>query len=712
MKRLSTLLLALLTVSAIWGNPISKKTAQQIAEAFLNRTSGDSATPSNVKGFTGRVLKRVDSNTLDIDERLFLFNASDGKGFVIVSGDDRTAPVLGYSDTGRIDFKNMSQNMRSWLQHYAAQIEFIQNNNLSITDNTVATVGAPIPIQLDCTWGQDEIYNAQCPPAYIYDDEECTQLHKFPDPAFTNPLHTQTGCNATALAQILYAWKAEGLVATTNEIPAVTDRIHPEKDSYNQIAWTKYSDQAIPAGTPIDWENILPSYYVIDKDNNIEYFESTPEQKAAIANLMHICGAAMDTKYGIMESTAWAMANVHAAVNYLGFPNATACPQQCYPYQEWIQMLYDELGVAKAVFFSGFTPDYRGHSFVIDGYDSEDIFHVNWGWDGRANGFYRLNALNPSFKGTGGEITYYEFNDAQHFTRGLYPNAPATEPIVQVSEFYSKSKTVQNDNGIFELSEINIHLIDHSHIELDAEIGITIESNGVKNTNSFFSETMYQLEDIIREKAVCTLGELEDGEYIVYPSYRTSENEEWVPCMGYENNHIKVTVANGTASLENVLPYKLANVSSDNKAVYAVGEPINFTAKVKLVRGELHNLLATLIQPIDEMGDMGTEDEDVIFNDVFFYYVQEGETFDVEFSVPFELPEGMYMFSIVDASTSSEAYLHRVCMIEVKDGATAIHDVDAVLANSSDSPVYNIQGQQVDENYKGIIIQNGKKMVK
>ena len=182
--------------------------------------------------------------------------------------------------------------------------------------------------------------------------------------------------------------------------------------------------------------------------------------------------------------------------------------------------------------------------------------------------------------------------------------------------------------------------------------------------------------------------------------------------MGYENNHIKVTVANGTASLENVLPYKLANVSSDNKAVYAVGEPINFTAKVKLVRGELHNLLATLIQPIDEMGDMGTEDEDVIFNDVFFYYVQEGETFDVEFSVPFELPEGMYMFSIVDASTSSEAYLHRVCMIEVKDGATAIHDVDAVLANSSDSPVYNIQGQQVDENYKGIIIQNGKKMVK
>ena len=122
MKRTSTLLLVLLACSLAFGAPVSKQSAQKIAEAFMNRNAASGTNRAKGRGAADQESKHAASESMDINGSLYLFNASDGNGFVIVSGDDRTAPVLGYSDTGRIDFDNMPQNMRSWLQHYVEQI--------------------------------------------------------------------------------------------------------------------------------------------------------------------------------------------------------------------------------------------------------------------------------------------------------------------------------------------------------------------------------------------------------------------------------------------------------------------------------------------------------------------------------------------------------------------------------------------------------------
>ena len=37
-----------------------------------------------------------------------------------------------------------------------------------------------------------------------------------------------------------------------------------------------------------------------------------------------------------------------------------------------------------------------GHEFVIDGYDGSDMFHVNWGWAGKNDGYFAINVLNPN----------------------------------------------------------------------------------------------------------------------------------------------------------------------------------------------------------------------------------------------------------------------------------------------------------------------------
>ena len=50
---------------------------------------------------------------------------------------------------------------------------------------------------------------------------------------------------------------------------------------------------------------------------------------------------------------------------------------------EYIAVLKEELDKRRPILYSG-HPSYggAGHAFVLDGYDSQDRFHINWGWGG------------------------------------------------------------------------------------------------------------------------------------------------------------------------------------------------------------------------------------------------------------------------------------------------------------------------------------------
>src|SRR5574344_2208332 len=52
----------------------------------------------------------------------YIFNDADSKGFVIVSGDDRTAKVLGYSTSGAYDESTAPDALKEMLNGYTSQI--------------------------------------------------------------------------------------------------------------------------------------------------------------------------------------------------------------------------------------------------------------------------------------------------------------------------------------------------------------------------------------------------------------------------------------------------------------------------------------------------------------------------------------------------------------------------------------------------------------
>lgn len=70
-----------------------------------------------------------------------------------------------------------------------------------------------------------------------------------------------------------------------------------------------------------------------------------------------------------------------------------------------------------------------GHAFIIDGYDpSSDLFHVNWGWGGRSDGYYDLSFTDPTGRSWSRNALIYQYLEPVQ-DAGLR-NQPTQEELV------------------------------------------------------------------------------------------------------------------------------------------------------------------------------------------------------------------------------------------------------------------------------------------
>ena len=97
-------------------------------------------------------------------------------------------------------------------------------------------------------------------------------------------------------------------------------------------------------------------------------------------------------------------------IKYFDYDASASTVWRCQrSYNEWVDMLYAELEAKRPVMFSGTATD-GAHSFVVDGYAEEDYFHVNWGWGGFSDGYYRVLLMDPNEQGIGGSPSSMEAN--------------------------------------------------------------------------------------------------------------------------------------------------------------------------------------------------------------------------------------------------------------------------------------------------------------
>ena len=399
----STLVLGCLLMAVqSMARPITWEKAQRNAMAFLLKR-GRSVALSSLRHSTTEL------------SPYYVYNVGDDGGFVIASGDDCAPAVLGYADCGHLDVNDMPCNMQAWLDGYALQIQALQERGVKAPQvPQIATTQLPaIAPMLTSMWSQDYPYNLSCPEVGGY--------------------HCLTGCVATALAQVMYYHRARSVSQTTHEIKAyVTNTLGLNID-------------AIPAGSPIDWDNMIDDY-----DN-----EPTEAQCQAVATLMKYCGAALKMNYGLGVSTA--SANILEVVMSLYF-NYSHKARYVYPSyytdEEWAELIHNELSNGRPVLYSGYAEGMGGHTFVCDGYEGNGYFHINWGWGGDGNGYFL-------FKATSGDDTdVILFKRNQGAVLGVEPLPEVVDPeegmhfVDPVMRYIGLRNWDTNDDGWLSMEEV------------------------------------------------------------------------------------------------------------------------------------------------------------------------------------------------------------------------------------------------------------------
>ncbi|MBR6892754.1 MAG: C10 family peptidase [Bacteroidaceae bacterium] len=339
---------------------VTEEQALQKAQAFLNQKATKG-------GRRGAPLKMKQLENVAQNDAFYIFNAEQNGGYVIVSGDERTDEILGYSTEGNIDPQRMPENMKAWLEGYEKQIVSIPANARRAPSN-VPLHPAVEPL-ITAKWNQFQPYNLQCP-------------MQIPEGG-TEPQHCVTGCVATALAQIMYYWKWPKDITTA--IPAY-DYGYVGWDEETQSGIYKYHEDELPP-TTFEWDLMKDSYD----------WDDTGAEAQAVAKLMRYCGQAVTMDYGIWSSGAGVRAE--PLIDYFGYNKDAKMVWRSangtyYSNREWDDLIYGELEAKRPVWYVGYELSV-GHAFVCDGYDGEGLFHFNWGWGG-GGGYYRLS-LSDSF---------------------------------------------------------------------------------------------------------------------------------------------------------------------------------------------------------------------------------------------------------------------------------------------------------------------------
>ena len=120
------LLIAVLVSPGIMAEQRSASDAQNVASNYL-RTKAQHHL-MGVSTHAPQLSLSMTGTNADNKVDYYVFNNGKDNGFIIVSGDDNAAPVLGYCDEGSFDANDIPDGMRYWLDCYAEQMQYLHDS--------------------------------------------------------------------------------------------------------------------------------------------------------------------------------------------------------------------------------------------------------------------------------------------------------------------------------------------------------------------------------------------------------------------------------------------------------------------------------------------------------------------------------------------------------------------------------------------------------
>ena len=507
MKKNLLLLIGLLLCQLTWADNVTEEAAIEKAQLFLNgRAPKSSVSRLRAPGVHPQL------KLAKAEKHFYVFNIDNEEGFVVVSGNDQTPAILGYCDEGSFNSEEMPESMKAWLQGYADQLEWLEEHpNTAVKAPQLDSHKAIAPL-LTTTWNQGEPYNNLCP--------------------LDNGSRSMTGCVATAMAQVMAYHKHPA--KTTKTIPGY--RTEEKNIRVNSISIST-----------IDWNNMLDNYTG----------NETTTQKNAVAKLMQLCGAAVKMNYTSNSSGAQTAEVADALKNYFDYDAATIMySRDDYRAREWDIIIYNELANNRPVYYDGQSIG-GGHAFVIDGYDKDGLYHVNWGWGGSCNNYFLLSILDPgSNSGIGASSSTDGYSFGQNALIGAQPNTGQPfkeEVLMNIRGINAKATTVTKSNGTFYL-EANVegaYNVTGSTYTFNIGLGIFDENGELKHAEHGFD---YQLDSgwgFNSMELGINVPALPDGTYQITAVSREDGAEEWNRNKGGNFIFLTATIAGNKMTVVN-----------------------------------------------------------------------------------------------------------------------------------------------------------------
>lgn len=348
---------------------VSLRQAQAEATAFMQ------AQGIRFRPVTPRRAQRASADTVYAP----YYIVSGRQGFAVVSGDSRAEPILGYATRGTIDPDQLPCNVRAWLDTYQQAIAALDgaaspalasaaistSSSLASPSSSRSPVGKQ-PFYFSSPSEERALGRRSGGGAAPLLTTQWSQTAPFNDQApLYNGVHCVAGCVATAMAQLIAYHRYPSSVKS---IPAYTANAQ-----VGNLA-------ALPA-TTIDWTAISAG--------------SGTAYQAEAAKLTRYCGQAVQMDYGVASSGAYSENAATALINYFGY-DAGLCiaRRQWYTIAGWDSLLIAELSAGRPLYYTASSKT-ESHAFIIDGYDGNGLYHVNWGWGGYCDGYFRISVLAP-----------------------------------------------------------------------------------------------------------------------------------------------------------------------------------------------------------------------------------------------------------------------------------------------------------------------------
>jgi len=339
------------------------KLAQKAASFIDEKDDVNNSTKRKIKSSTNQdICSSVVKTSQDgKDTLMYIFNYENEKGFAIISAKNTTEGILAVTEDGNY-IEGSAENDETGINL------FLELAEKYIKENDMPNRLDPVPFFISDTL-HNQVFNL----VRVKWGQRHPEGHYCPNGI--------SGCVITAIAQIMSYY----------EYPDSIELTYPGADMSVQH---------------LDWDDIRSHilYYPVNGNESPLYCSASDSAHNALGRLCRQLGHLFGSTYN-PTSTGTVSSTIKQDLIDLGYNCNTLTS-----YTSGTSKTY--LDQNKPLYLCGRTAQDSGHGWVVDGYESltihstyfdgttENIFllynHVNWGWNGRNNGYFLDNVFDTT----------------------------------------------------------------------------------------------------------------------------------------------------------------------------------------------------------------------------------------------------------------------------------------------------------------------------